>query len=320
MKEKTFQTPQGTIHYWVNEINHSRPTLVLLPGLTADHHLFDKQADEFETKYNLLVWDAPGHATSRPFKLAFSLKDKAGWLYSILKQENIEKPVLVGQSMGGYVSQTFLHYFPNEAAGFISIDSSPLKRNYYTKAELWLLKRTKPLYQIYPWKSLVKAGAKGCAETDYGRQLMRDMMQVYDSEKDYYCSLVSHGYQMLAEAVEADFPYHINCPALLLCGEKDQAGSTKSYNKRWAQQDGLPLVWLPNAGHNANTDQPEMVNELIEFFVNKYLRDSETALNENCPCQKIDCPRHGNCIECRAHHSAKGHLTTCQKIAEKNKP
>lgn len=27
-------------------------------------------------------------------------------------------------------------------------------------------------------------------------------------------------------------------------------------------------------------------------------------MNENCPCRKKECARHGNCEACRAHHAA----------------
>ena len=59
-------TPLGKIHYWVHLISPDGVTLVFLPGLTADHRLFDKQIVYFEGKYNVLVWDAPGHAASWP--------------------------------------------------------------------------------------------------------------------------------------------------------------------------------------------------------------------------------------------------------------
>ena len=265
MTEKTFETASGTIRYWVNDLDPARRTLVLLPGLTADHHLFDKQIEAFEKEYNLLTWDAPGHAASRPFRLDFSLMDKAVWLHAILKNENIAHPVLIGQSMGGYVSQCFMEKYPGEAAGFISIDSAPLKRSYVTGMEIWLLKRTEPMYRAFPWKSLKKIGADGCAVSEYGRRLMRSFLDSYT--KDEYCRLAGHGMKLLAEAMEADLPYAIDCPAILICGEKDQAGSAKSYNRRWAKKEGLPVYWIKNAGHNSNTDKPEEVNRIIRDFV-----------------------------------------------------
>ena len=87
-----------------------------------------------------------------------------------------------------------------------------------------------------------------------------------------YASLAGFGYRILAEAIKADLPYHISCPALLICGEKDKAGSAKSYNKKWHQREGLPLKWIKNAGHNSNTDQPDEVNRLIEKFISEINR------------------------------------------------
>ena len=58
MFEKTYETPLGTIHYWIHIIDADSATLVFLPGLTADHRLFDKQIEFFQNKYNVFVWDA----------------------------------------------------------------------------------------------------------------------------------------------------------------------------------------------------------------------------------------------------------------------
>ena len=157
MKEKTYQTPCGTIHYWVSVSHPDEITLVFLPGLTADHRLFDKQIQHFKEKYNVVVWDAPAHASSWPFRFEFDLFDKAKWLNDILNQDKIAKPVIVGQSMGGYVGQAYAQLYPNRLTGFVSIDSAPLQRNYVTAVELWLLKRMEPVYAHYPWKLLLKS-------------------------------------------------------------------------------------------------------------------------------------------------------------------
>ena len=72
MEQKSFSTAKGRIVYWRNAHRPGRPDLVFLPGLTADHRLFDKQIAFFEESFNVLVWDAPGHGLSRPFDLDFS--------------------------------------------------------------------------------------------------------------------------------------------------------------------------------------------------------------------------------------------------------
>ncbi|MGN1417575.1 MAG: alpha/beta fold hydrolase [Oscillospiraceae bacterium] len=273
MKEKIFHTDKGNIHYWTNEMKNDRMTLVFLPGLTADHRLFDKQTEYFEDIYNVLTWDAPGHAASRPFDLNIALDDKAKYLRGILEAEDITSPVLIGQSMGGYVSQCYMELFPDSAAGFVSIDSAPLKRKYVTSAEIWLLKRTGPMYRAFPWKLLKKLGAEGCAMSEYGRRIMRLFLDTYSKEE--YCVLADTGFRMLGCAMEEDRPYEIKCPALLICGEKDRAGAAKRYNRAWSKEDDLPLVWIKGAGHNSNTDEPDKVNALIEKFISERVCHSE---------------------------------------------
>lgn len=267
MTEKVLNVKQGEIHYWVNSFVEGRTTLVFLPGLTADHRLFAHQIEYFAPLYNVLVWDAPGHNRSRPFELNFSLMDKAAWLHDILMAEGVRKPVLIGQSMGGYLSQCYIEKYPGSASAFVSIDSASLKRKYMTAAEIWLLKHTEIIYRPYPWKALVKSGADGCAVTEYGQKLMCEMMSGYT--KNDYCALVCHGYRILANAIEANLPYRIDCPALLICGENDKAGYTKRYNERWSKEESLPLTWIPNAGHNSNTDQPDIVNAAIRQLLTK---------------------------------------------------
>jgi len=268
MLEKTYDTPCGQIHYWVGEYaTHRAPQLVFLPGLTADHRLFDKQVAYFEGNYPLLVWDAPGHAASWPFALTFHLPDKANWLDGILAREGFDQPILIGQSMGGYVGQAYAQQFPEKLRGLVSIDSAPLRRDYVTGVEIWLLKRMEPVYRHYPWKSLLRSGTNGVATSAYGRRLMREMMMVYDGDRARYARLAGHGFRMLAEAFEANLPYQIPCPALLICGEKDRAGSCIRYNKAWHRKTGIPLEWIKGAGHNSNTDAPETVNRLIERMI-----------------------------------------------------
>ena len=268
MIKRIFDTSHGSIHYWINSSGACKePPLALLPGLTADHRLFDRQIEFFEDRYPIFVWDAPGHASSYPFEMSFSLKDKARWLNDILMAEGFNNPVIIGQSMGGYLGQMYSQLYPEKLRGFISVDSAPLQRKYLTGAELWLLKRMEPVYRHYPWKLLLKQGSNGVATSDYGRALMRSIMMTYDGNQKRYAELAGHGYRILAEAIEADLPYEIKCPALLICGTKDHAGSCIRYNKAWHKKSGIPIEWIEGAGHNSNTDEPEIINKIIEDFV-----------------------------------------------------
>ena len=113
---------------------------------------------------------------------------------------------------------------------------------------------------------------------------MQKMMMTYDSDTKEYARLAGFGFRMLAEAIKADLPYHISCPALLICGEKDKAGSAKSYNKKWHQREGLPLKWIKNAGHNSNADQPDEVNKRFLSFNQSFVTKIR-SISISSPCR-----------------------------------
>ena len=266
MEHKIYSLQQGDIHYWISKTDPQKPWLVFLPGLSADHTLFDKQIKYFSGRYNCLTWDAPAHGLSRPFPLNFSMEDMADFLHTIFKTENIHAPILIGQSLGGYIAQVFIDRYPEFVSAFISIDSCPLSRRYYANWELAFLKHTLWMYMSIPWKLLLKWGIWGTATTPYGRSVIKKTWSVYSKKE--FCALADHGYRILARSVEAKEAYPLTCPVLLLCGEKDAAGSAKRYNREWTKQEGHKLIWLKGAGHNSNTDAPDTVNQLIEEFIN----------------------------------------------------
>jgi len=140
MTEKIFHTKLGDIHYRIGKSSGDRLWLAFLPGLTADFHLFDKQIEYFEGRYNCFVWDAPAHGSSRPFKLEFYMDELTVYLYDIFQREGIDRPFLVGQSMGGYIAQAYIKRFPGTVQGFVSIDSAPLSRSYFFRLGAGALK------------------------------------------------------------------------------------------------------------------------------------------------------------------------------------
>ncbi len=86
-------------------------TIVFLPRLTANHTLFEKQITYFYDKYNVIVWDCPCHGKSRPYK-NFNYSNVSKELNTILKTEGIGKTVIIGQSLGGMISQYYIDAYP----------------------------------------------------------------------------------------------------------------------------------------------------------------------------------------------------------------
>ncbi|MDD3278931.1 MAG: alpha/beta fold hydrolase [Lachnospiraceae bacterium] len=89
--------------------------------------MFEKQVSYFEKQFKVLCWDAPAHGKSRPY-VNFTYHSAAKHLKDILEKEHIKKAVFIGQSMGGYIIQTFLKQYEEFAIGFVGIDTAPFQR------------------------------------------------------------------------------------------------------------------------------------------------------------------------------------------------
>ncbi|RSX55509.1 alpha/beta hydrolase [Bifidobacterium dolichotidis] len=266
MQEHRFLTSMGPIHYWTSPRIPDAPTLVFLPGLGSTHYMFSRQIAWFmKHGVNCLVWDAPSHGVSRPFDLQWSIDDTARWLHTILQQEHITEPVLVGQSMGGFTAQAMIRLYPGEVRAFVGIDSAPLERQYYSNMDLKIMHLQRVFYRFVPRWFRLFAGPYGVSTTKYGRSVARFMLFEYTHPQ--FVHLMGHGYDTIAHAIKADNRYALTCPTLLLCGDMDLADAAQRLNRQWSETEHLQLHWIPSAGHNSNTDQPDLTNELITNFL-----------------------------------------------------
>ena len=267
MKEQILQTDKGRVFYWKSDNwTGGRETLFFLHGLTADHSMFDGQITAFEKEYNLLTWDTPAHGKSRPFE-AFDFGDTSEYIKTILDQNAVDKVILIGQSLGGFLSQSFIKRYSERVKGFVSIDSTPYGFAYYSKSDIWILNQVEWMAHLYPLQWMKKAMAKQVSTTQKAYDNMMQMLSPYG--KNELCHLMGLGY---AGFLEDNCDLQIPCPVLLILGEKDKTGKVVQYNKAWADKTGYPLKIISGAAHNANVDKPQEVNACIRDFPLKTIR------------------------------------------------
>lgn len=257
--EKTITSNLGTTHYWTNEVR-SDIAAVFLPGLTADHRLFEPQLSFIQKEYKVLVWDCPCHGKSRPYH-EFSYANVSQELKRMIENESVDRAVFVGQSFGGMIAQYYIDQYPARAAGFISVDSVPLG-DYYSRSDMFWLSQLEWICRLFPDKLLRASMAKVCGATETAQNRMLTMLSTYTKKE--LCHLIYIGEAaFIPENKKIDLP----CKCLLLLGEKDKAGKVALYSKKWAKRTGYPLTIIQGAAHNANDDRPDIVNPILFDFL-----------------------------------------------------
>lgn len=264
MKKKQVNISGGNITYWISDqFDETKETLFFLHGLTANHTMFEPQFSFFEKNFNLIAWDAPAHGESRPCT-NFSFENAVNGMKHILDESGSSTVTLIGQSLGGFIAQAFICRYPNLVKAFVAIDSAPYG-DYYSKSDIWWLRQIEWMSMLYSEKLLKLSMTRQNAVTKMGQANMAAMIDGYG--KAELCHLMSIGY---AGFLDDNRDLTILCPVLLIVGEKDRTGKVRSYNKEWAKRTGFPLVWISNAAHNSNVDNPDAVNRTIINFLKDY--------------------------------------------------
>ncbi|GAA0921693.1 alpha/beta hydrolase [Nonomuraea longicatena] len=235
--------------------------VVFTHGAGADHVMFDAQFRHLAGRgYRVVGWDLRGHGLSRPAGAPFTARRAVADLLALIGQLGLERPVLVGQSLGGNLGQAVVKRHPDLARALIVIDST-----WNTAALSWterlLLKAAAPMLSAVPAgrlpalmadASAVTPEARADARRAFAQVPKREFVQIWRATLD-----------LLAP----DPGYRTPVPLCLIRGERDRTGNIASAMPRWARAEGVAEVVVPDAGHLSTQDAPHAVNAAIENFL-----------------------------------------------------
>lgn len=266
MRHDKLERPGCTIHYWLGGAA-DRPLVVFTHGATMDHAMFDEQVRALLPDYRVLTWDVRGHGESRPLQGDFTLADCAADLIALLDKVGVEQAVLVGQSMGGYISQYAYLYHPERVQAMVIIGATSIALP-YGRMEIIALKASLPLFGIWPFGHFKRTVAKTTA--------IKPEIRAYALET---INKLSHQeFLQIWKAVtlaikEEGIPGHqIRVPLLLTHGDQDTTGVIRRDAPKWAAYEpDVEYVVIPHAAHNANQDNPEFFNRILLEFLGKHI-------------------------------------------------
>ena len=262
MQQSVWPTAYGDIVYWQNQPVEASETVVLLHGAAMNHAMFALQYQAWAQKYRVLVWDMPMHGASRPFR-SVSMLQMARFLEDIAQHEGLPSVHVVGQSMGGMVAQYWAQVAPERIKSLSLIDSIPLQPRYRSKMDAWALK-TVPFFTKLNFKP--QAIPRMAAKIACSPAAQSYVCQRFETlSKEELVSIM----RVLVEGVNSAQALELNMPVQAMVGEHDGLGKVRAYNEKWHQLERVPLHVIPAAGHNANMDNANVVNPLLEAWIER---------------------------------------------------
>jgi len=117
------------IHYWRTGAGSGKPALVMAHGSSDDGLCWTNLAKELTTRYDIIMFDARGHGLSDPPKAGDPADAQVEDLAGLLRELKLEKPILMGHSMGSASVAWFAARYPDAARAVILEDPGLGARN-----------------------------------------------------------------------------------------------------------------------------------------------------------------------------------------------
>lgn len=124
MKEKSIPFGGGTIAYWEQG---NGPVLLFLHGFCEDHTVWNEFIEPFTANYRVILPDTPGFGKSvlrtedgkeTTTKEPVSIKFYADGIKALLDAESVTESLMVGHSLGGYITLNFALQHSSYLGGF----------------------------------------------------------------------------------------------------------------------------------------------------------------------------------------------------------
>jgi pimeloyl-ACP methyl ester carboxylesterase len=253
------------IHYWLAGPTH-RPLVVFTHGVTMDHRMFTAQVEAMAQHYRVLTWDVRGHGQSLPIGEKFSIRGIVEDLAALLDQLGYDQVILVGQSMGGYVSQELLFLYPERVAALVTVGCTCTTLPHPKIIKLGM--RLSPLaLNLYPYSFFKWQAARSITVTPEVKAYVAEVLNRLT--KQQFVTMWS----AVVNCIHPEPGYRITQPQLITYGRYDHIGFglMKQQAKAWAARDpDCRYVVIPAAGHNAHQENPIFFNKLLLEFLKRH--------------------------------------------------
>ena len=236
------------------EVTGDGPAVLLGHGYGSTRHMWDDQHRALADRWRVISWDMRGHGQTdspddpRQYSAALIVAD----MRALLQHLGVQRAVIGGLSLGGYVSLAFALAHPEMTSALVICDSGPGYRNAEARAA----------WNQRAHERAANLEAKGL---DALARRSRETQQAVHRSAP---GLAHAARGMLAQegSQVIDGLGGIRVPTLVIVGDQDQPFVAPS--EYMAKKiPGARLEVIPGAGHSSNLDQPETFNRVLREFL-----------------------------------------------------
>lgn len=251
-----------------DDVGEENIPIIFLHGFPFDKTMWKLQLDFLKSSNRVIACDIRGFGKSTDEKSSLSIDLFADDLIQFMDKLNIDKAIICGLSMGGFIALNAHQRFPSRFEALILCDTQCIADTAEVNEKRY--------------KTIDKIALDGVSDFNEGfiksvfckdsfsnkKELVKSLHHVVFSNSQH---IITMGLTALAERSETcSMLSEVNIPTLIICGREDEVTPLAQSEFMHATIKGSILHVIDHAGHVSNLEQPH------EF--NKHLLDFLTAL------------------------------------------
>ena len=217
------------------------PDMVILHGRNYSREMVQGIVDHYKDRFHIITYDALGHGqSSKPAD--FTLTDQSDVLTALVAHFHLQKPVVIGFSMGSYITLLTAERHPDLFSRIVLIGTRGQSE---TTSSTSIFAPQTTMEQILAFDKAIASPVKLTEEdkVPIGRSL-----QEFDFLRD---------------------AHKVTIPALVLTGHYDGLNTPQEGRRVAEALPNAAFHEIPDAGHIAFFENPTRVFELMDAFIPK---------------------------------------------------
>lgn len=241
--------------------------IIFIHGFPFNKSSWQPQMDHLKKTNRVIAYDIRGYGKSTSGQDEQSIRLFADDLVNFMDALEINKAIVCGLSMGGYILLNAVYRYANRFRALILSDTQCISDPAEVKE-----KRYNAIAQVIAGK--LKDFTEGSVKNIFCPESLGMKKELVDNIRDIILTTapltISGGLNALAKRWEMCSTLHeIDVPTLILCGKEDTVTPVVQSAFMHSHIENSELHVIDNAGHLSNLEQPDAFNQYLDNFISK---------------------------------------------------
>ncbi|WED42950.1 alpha/beta fold hydrolase [Legionella cardiaca] len=256
-------SPATTIHTHdkfiaYTDVGHGKP-LLLVHAFPTDKRLWAPQQEELKKHFRVITLDLWGFGESSSVDgNAVTMDDYADEIKLLLEHLQLQKVIIAGESMGGYIALAFLEKYSQQVDGLVLSNTQAIADNPETKV---LREKTAMEVLAQGPDNFIQNFMTKALSFEAAEQNKAFLHHILTMQKSTAIASALRG--MAQRNDHSQLLVKTTCPILVITSDQDRAIAPKQSEDMHALAQNSQLVVLVKAGHLSNLEQPQQWNQAV---------------------------------------------------------